>query len=113
MRRRVTITVLMFPTIVAVLSCPFSVGQQGEPEAERKILSKVAPAYPQLARKMNVCGVVKLLIVIEPDGKVKSTEVIGGNPVLVQAAVEAVRQWRYEPAPQPTHRLIELRFDAH
>ena len=89
-----------------------SVAQQDRPEAARKVLSKVAPSYPELARRTNLHGVVKLVVVVAPDGKVTSTEVVGGNPVLVQAAVEAVRKWKYEPAPQPTHRVVELRFDA-
>ena len=70
----------------------------------------MAPTYPELARRTNLRGVVKLVVVVAPDGKVTSTEVVGGNPVLVQAAVDAVRKWRYEVAAQQTHRVVELRF---
>jgi TonB family protein len=97
---------------VIVLSGPFSCAQQDEQAVERKVVTRLAPVYPDLARKLHLRGVVKLIVVIAPDGQVKSTEVVGGNPVLSQAAVDAVRKWRYEPAPQQTHGVVELRFDA-
>lgn len=78
----------------------------------RKVLTRVAPAYPELARKTNIHGAVKLLAVVASDGKVKSTEVVGGNPVLAPAAVDAVRRWKYEAGPQPTKEVIELKFDT-
>ncbi len=113
MRRWIVVSLLGFSMSTVILSDPLSVAQQDQPEADRKVLSKVAPVYPDLARRTNVHGVVKLVVVVAPDGKVASTEVVGGNPVLVQAAVEAVRKWRYEAAPQQTHRVVELRFDTH
>jgi protein TonB len=112
MQRWFVLIVLAFSTAGVVLFEPFAVAQQDQPGAERKVVSKVAPTYPELARKTNVHGVVKLLVVVAPDGKVTSTEVVGGNPVLVQAAVDAVRKWRYEAAAEQTHRVVELRFDA-
>jgi outer membrane biosynthesis protein TonB len=54
-----------------------------------------------------------LEVVIAPDGSVKFAEVTGGNPVLAQAAVDAVRKWRYEATPEQTHGLVELTFDSH
>jgi TonB family protein len=113
MRRRFSLSLLVLATASIVLSGPFSWSQQDEPEVERKVVTRVAPVYPDLARKLKLRGVVKLIVVIAPDGKVKSTEVMGGNPVLTQAAVEAVRGWRYEPAPEQTHGVVELRFDSH
>jgi TonB family protein len=113
MRRWLPLPILVCTTIAVVLSGPFSGAQQDDTEVERKVVTRVAPSYPDLARRLKLRGVVKLIVVIAPDGKVKSTEVIGGNPVLTQAAIEAVRQWRYEAAPQQTHGVVELRFDSH
>jgi TonB family protein len=113
MRRGFPLSLLILATVTVVLSGPSSWAQQDEPEVERKVVSKVAPVYPDLARKLKLRGVVKLIVVIAPDGRVKSTEVMGGNPVLTQAAVEAVRRWRYEEAPEQTHGVVELRFDSH
>jgi len=86
---------------------------QENPENTRKVLTRVSPAYPELARRMNIHGIVKVGVVISPNGNVKSANVIGGNPVLVNAAVEAVRKWKYEPASGDTTELVELRFDSH
>ena len=83
-----------------VFSHPLSAGQQTEPDGTRKVLSRVLPAYPELARRTNVSGTVKLDALVASDGKVKATEVIGGNPILVQAAVDAVRKWRFEASAQ-------------
>ena len=113
MRRWLLLALLMCATTAVLLSGPFVRAQQDEAAVERKVVSRVAPSYPDLARKLKLRGIVKLIVVIAPDGKVKSTEVMGGNPVLTQAAVDAVRQWRYEAAPEQTHGVVELRFDSH
>ncbi len=99
--------------ICLVLSHPLSFGQQAGPEGSRKVVSRVMPVYPELARRTNISGTVKLDAVIAPDGKVKATDVIGGNPILVQAAVDAVRKWRFEAAAQQTKERIELKFSPH
>jgi TonB family protein len=91
-----------------VLAQDSSVQQQTE--AKRKIVNKVIPVYPDLARKMQIHGVVRVQVVIAPSGKVKTTQVIGGNPVLAQSAVGAIEQWKWTPAPQETQELVELSF---
>ena len=78
---------------------------------ERKVKSKIAPSYPELARKMNLAGVVKLEITVAPNGTVKDTKVIGGNPILVNAAVDAVKKWRFEPGNEDSVGLVEFKFD--
>jgi len=77
---------------------------------ERKVKSKVQPQYPVLARRMRLTGTVKVEVVIAPDGKVKSTRVIGGNPVLIDPAVDAVKQWRFEPGPKETIQIVQFKF---
>ena len=62
-----------------------------------KIVRKVIPAYPPLARQARVSGTVQLLGVIGKDGTVQQLQVISGHPLLVSAAVEAVKQWLYRP----------------
>ena len=55
------------------------------------------PEYPAAARLMHLQGMVRLRAIIGKDGSVSSLEVLSGNPILVQAAVAAVREWRYRP----------------
>ena len=81
-------------------------------DGARKIKSKVSPQYPELARKMNVTGSVKLELVIAASGQVKSVKALGGHPLLIDAAQNAVKQWRYEPGPEGTE-LVEIRFSQN
>src|ERR1700758_3496628 len=87
----------------------FSIAQEPS-EASRKIISKVVPIYPELARTMQIHGTVRGNVVIAPDGKVKLTQVVGGNPVLIKAAVDAIEKWRWAPASHETKELIQLDF---
>jgi TonB family protein len=59
---------------------------------------------------MNIKGSVKVDLTVAPNGSVKKTRVIGGNPVLVTVALDAVRQWKFEPGPEDTTEMVELRF---
>jgi TonB family protein len=79
-------------------------------EGKRKIKTKVAPTYPDLARQMRVGGRVKIEVVITPDGHVRSTKVVGGHPLLVQACQDALKEWKFLPAPEETTQIIEFNF---
>lgn len=79
-------------------------------ELNRRAKSKVAPSYPDLARRTNLSGVVKVLITVAPNGSVKDARLVGGHPVLAAAALDAVRKWRFEAAPQDSTGIIEFRF---
>lgn len=83
------------------------------PEGNRKIITRVAPEYPRVARNLNIRGSVKLEAVVAPDGSVKSVEVKGGHPLLAQAAQEAIRNWKFEPAPHETRETIEVKFNPN
>ena len=79
-------------------------------ELSRKPRTKVAPVYPDVARRMGVSGIVKLSVVVAPNGTVKSSKVIGGHPVLVNAAMDAMRQWKFESAPTESSGIVEFKF---
>ena len=81
-------------------------------ESKRKVKTKVAPIYPELARRMNVSGKVKIEVVISPDGHVKTTRVVGGHPLLVQACQDAVKEWKFAAAPEETTQTVEFEFRA-
>lgn len=80
--------------------------------ANRKISERVAPAYPDLAKKMHVHGIVKVEAVVRPNGSVKSTRILGGNPVLLEAAQDAVGKWKFEPAQNETTEVVQLSFEG-
>jgi TonB family protein len=76
----------------------------------RKIVSKVMPQYPVLARSMRIEGTVRADVLVAASGKVTSIQVKGGHPVLVQAAQDALHQWKWEPAAHESHVNVELKF---
>ncbi len=77
----------------------------------RKVKTKVAPIYPELARKMAVTGVVKVQVTIAANGTVKSAKVVGGHPLLVDPAMDAVRKWKFEPGPEDSTQVVECVFN--
>jgi TonB family protein len=113
MHRRLTQALLICSIIGALHSPAILFAQPDQSAIPRKVLSKVAPSYPDLARKANAHGLVRLRLTVEPDGKVSSAEAIGGNPVLVKASLDAVLKWKFAPKPQTTKELIELTFDGN
>lgn len=83
--------------------------QRSSAEGGRKLVTRVAPQYPEMARKMNLGGTVKVIAVVAPDGNVKKVEPVGGSPLLVQAAQVAVSQWKYAAGAE-SRETIELHF---
>jgi len=71
--------------------------RQGGMVQAAKILRQVKPIYPPLARQARISGVVLLEAVISREGTVESLHVLSGHPLLVPAAIDAVRQWLYQP----------------
>lgn len=77
----------------------------------RRIISKTTPEYPELARRMHLAGTVKLEVTILPTGAVKSATVLGGHPLLAQAALDAVKHYKFSPAGTESRQIVE--FDFH
>ena len=95
----------------SLAGAPKAPGQENSAETtKRKVRARTAPDYPPLARRLKVTGKVKIEATIAADGHVTTTRVIGGSPVLVDSAVEALKKWRFEPAPKDTTEIIEFEF---
>ncbi|HTB11135.1 MAG TPA: TonB family protein [Bryobacteraceae bacterium] len=63
-------------------------------------IKRVMPAYPPMAAERRIQGTVRFIVTIGKDGRVKSLELVSGNPIFVKAATDAVKQWLYRPALQ-------------
>jgi TonB family protein len=109
MNRCLTTVFLVF--FAGLILVPASFAQQEQSESARKILNRVTPQYPDIARAMNLRGSVKADALVEPNGVVKSVEVKGGHPVLVRAAQSAIYKWKWAPAAHETREPIEVKFD--
>src|SRR5260370_15030524 len=92
---------------VTFFSPAFSLAQD-KPEGKRAMVDRVVPVYPDLARRAQIHGTVRLGVVDAPDGKAKFTPVIGGNPLWAKAAVDAIEKWKWVPAARETKELVEL-----
>lgn len=79
---------------------------------KRKVRTKVAPEYPALAKQMNVTGKVKIEATVAADGHVATTRVVGGSPLLVNAALEALKKWHFEPAAKESTEIVEFTFNG-
>ncbi len=84
--------------------------QSAESSGDRKVVRKVSPTYPAIARTLNLSGSVKLEVIVMSSGAVKAVQVLGGSPVLAEAAQMAVRDWRWERADQESTEHVEVRF---
>jgi len=76
----------------------------------RKPVVNPDPEYPEIARRMNISGIVRVELVIAPDGTIKSAKVLGGHPVLADAVQKALKKWKYAPAAADTTMQLEFKF---
>ena len=79
-------------------------GQEG-----RRLIKKVDPVYPELSRRMNLTGAVKVEVRIGAGGVVNEVRTLGGNPALVAAVEDAVKQWKYASGASENKKL-EFKF---
>ena len=111
MSLRRTVAVLAVIAMAAGLRVEGLRAQDAQGDIARRVKSKVAAVYPELARKMNIVGTVKVEIVVSPSGAVKDARVIGGHPVLASVSLDAAKKWRFEPASVETTGVIDFRFE--
>jgi TonB family protein len=108
MRRKLPASMLALLWIFVFPGSP-CLAQQEQTE-HRKVIARVTPDYPPVARTMNIAGIVRVEAVVSGNGTVKSAEIRGGHPVLAEAALRAVRKWRWQSADHETHEVVELKF---
>lgn len=115
MSRRCLAVVLAAVTLGLMVGVGFAGAQATQaPQSEeivRRAKIRVDPAYPELARKMNLSGTVKIEVTVAPNGSVKDARVVGGHPVLASAAQDAARKWRFEPASTESKGIIDFKFE--
>jgi len=98
---------ILFLAVVLVITGRATVAQ----ELKRKALFNPPPQYPQIARRIQLRGTVKIEIVIAPDGSVKDAKVLGGHALLAESALNAVKDWKFAPASSETTERIEFKFN--
>lgn len=79
----------------------------------RKVVKKAPMPYPAILKSRGIGGVVRLKVFVKPDGTVRDTEVLGGNPILAESAQKSVMQWKFSPGSSETVLEISVVFDPH
>ena len=91
----------------------FSQMEETPTVGERKVITRVEPKYPATLERLYIGGVVRLQVDISANGTVEGAQLIGGNPILGQAAIAAVKQWKFAPGKSKTRQVERLEFDPH
>ena len=100
--------------LLSALTGSVSLAQNQQPSAEglRRIVRKAQPTYPEIAKRMNLSGTVRVIAVVATDGEVRSVEPLGGSPVLLKAAEDAVTKWKFAAGPE-SKEIVELHFNPN
>jgi TonB family protein len=80
---------------------------------ERRVITRVDPEYPETLKRLFIGGIVRVETVVGPDGTVQNTKLLGGNPILGQAAIKAIKQWKYAPSGSKDTLVVRLDFNPH
>jgi TonB family protein len=105
-----SLSLLSVPVLtVALLPLP----AHGQVAGERKVITRIEPDYPDTLKRLYIGGVVRIEAVVAPDGTVESTQLVGGNPILGQTAMRAIKQWKYAQANIKEKLIVKLEFDPH
>ncbi len=103
--------ILLVPILISTPLASPALAQT--PTAERKVVTHIEPEYPETLKRLFIGGVVRVQAVVAPNGTVESTQLLGGNPILGQAAMKAVKQWRFAHAHSEQQLEVKLEFDPH
>lgn len=94
---------------VALVALAAVVSTSAVAQSSRAVKSQATPNYPELAKKMNVKGAVKVELTVAANGTVKTAKAMGGHPLLIDAAVSAAKQFKYE-AGEETKEVVIFKF---
>jgi TonB family protein len=76
-------------------------------------LTQIQPEYPETLRQLGISGIVRLKVVISPQGNVETVSLLGGNPILGESAMKAVHEWTYAAGPTTTTLIVTVPFGTH
>jgi TonB family protein len=87
-----------------------AVAERGN-DSQRRLITRIEPDYPEILRRLNIGGTVRLKITISARGSVENVQLVGGNPILAEVAANAVKRWVYSSSHSRTTAEIVIPFD--
>jgi TonB family protein len=100
---------LMGSLFIGIIGIGRSLAQDGD----RKVISRAEPEYPDQLKKLYIGGVVRVEVQVAPNGTVRNVKLLGGNPILGQSTMKAVKTWKYAPAAAEETLTVKWEFDPH
>lgn len=82
-------------------------------DTPRVVISRVGPAYPQIARQIHIAGPVQVRVQVLPSGDVAAARTIAGHPLLAEEAERCARKWRFMPGSRTSTFVVEVLFDLN
>ena len=82
-------------------------------DVQRRLITRVEPEYPETLKRLNIGGTVRLSVTISAKGNVENVVLLGGNPILGESAISAMKQWVYVGSHSPTIAEVSIPFDSH
>jgi len=110
---RTLIAIFLLGMSVLVSAMPLAAQARDENSSDRRLVTRIEPEYPEALKRLYIGGVVRLEVLVAPNGVVKGTKLLGGSPILGQSTMKAVKQWRYAPAAAEQTLTVKLEFDPH
>ena len=106
--RHLTVKVLQAGALALVMALAIA----ARAAEERAVQSRVAPVYPEIAKRLKIAGVVKVEATVDAAGRVKEVKALSGNHMLAVAAEDAVRGWKFAPGVGVSTVQIDINFAA-
>jgi TonB family protein len=100
-----------FRACVVMLSAIICLGLGSSRAEDRKVQKRVPPVYPELAKRMHIGGVVRVLVTVAADGTVTDVKTVNGNKMLSLAAEDAVRKWKFVAGDSESTVNIDINFE--
>jgi TonB family protein len=104
--------ILVLCSLFSLVPC-LPIGYAQDKASERSLITREEPEYPETLQRLYIGGVVRLELTIAANGSVEHVRLLGGNPILGQSAMAAVRKWKYAPANSRTVSQVKIPFDPH
>lgn len=99
---------------IPIFSCCFTAQSLAQDsKSDRKVVTRIEPDYPPVLKMRQIGGTVRLQVTIAPGGAVESAKVLGGNPILAESAVAAVKKWKFASADSETTTTVSLDFNPY